>query len=473
MKSTENTSKPRDSNEPSLLKMMLFSCGYFFSTFVMITFNNYVWHFYEAELGLIDFLPTWPLFMTLANVIYTIWGVITNPLIGYLTDRPNRWTRKLGYHTPWIIIGGIPTIIMFLLLFIPPTVVGAESALPIFLYYVIVVLLYDVAYSLFQTHSFGGFAAHFRGDQARRKAGFMTQIFIMISNFLVVTIWSLIIKPGIPSTYTTAALISVMILILGLVLFYPGARESKKIKERFILGHETAEKSSFFKTLIFAMSQKNFVLAIFVYFIFNISIGLMLMNAVNFVDVVLGEEQYIRSIGSIFMLLFTVLAMPLWAKLAKKIGHSNTYAIGLLLFGISIFIGAFITTALQYYITTALGGVMGAMFLIMLSPVLADTYDEIALKAEKHQQATLIGIRNIFVRIGLPIQSVIIAILHTITAFNPHSTIHSAEAILGLRIIQGIPLIFCLIGAIIFLKYYDLKGEKKLNVLKQLRAKGL
>ena len=114
------------------------------------------------------------------------------------------------------------------------------------------------------------------------------------------------------------------------------------------------------------------------------------------------------------------------------------------------------------------------MFMIMLSPILADCYDEIAVKTNKHHETTLLGVRNFFVRASFLIQSFIVAIIHAITFYNPYDATHSPEALLGLRLIQGfLPFIFCFIGALIFFKWFDLKGRKKQEMLKKLREMGL
>jgi Na+/melibiose symporter-like transporter len=205
-----------------------------------------------------------------------------------------------------------------------------------------------------------------------------------------------------------------------------------------------------------------------------ISFGLMSMNTFNFVDDVLQEGQYIRSIGSILMLMSSIVTMPIWARLAKRIGHSNTYAIGLASYGVSLLLNLFIVNAFQFYLTSILNGVSGSLFMIMLSPVFADCYDEIAVKIKKHQQTTLIGIRNFFVRTSVMIQSFIIAIIHALTLYNPIDVSHQESALVGLRIIQGlIPFIVCILGALIFYRWYDLKGIKKQEVNRNLRELGL
>jgi len=474
MKPSNNDVNQAQPEEPSLIKMMMFSTGYFLNTFLMIAFNSYVWTFYEGELGLIGIAPLWPIYLAIANTLFTIWSMLINPVIGYFTDKPFKWTKKRGFHTPWIIIGGIPTIILFFFLFTPPQVSGIESILPILIYYIIIVLAYDMSYSLLQTHSFGAFAAHFRGDKTRRKGGIITQIFTFIANFIALTIWSLVIDPGNPTSFTIAAFISIIVLLISYAIFIPGSKESKVIKERFIVGYDNSDKISFFKTMKMGIKQKNFMLAVFSYLTFMVAFGLMSMNTVNFIDDVLHEGQYIRSLGSILMLLSSFITMPIWARLAKRIGHSNTYVIGLTAFGFSLLLNIFIVDAFQFYLASILNGVSGSLFLIMLSPVLADCYDEIAVKTKKHHQTTLLGIRNFFVRTSIAIQSFTIAIIHALTFYDPLDVSHQFNALMGLRIIQGlIPFIFCCVGALIFYKWYDLKGIKKQEVTRKLRELGL
>ena len=474
MNTLKNKSQPKNNEDPSTIKMIMFSMGYFFNGFLIVAFNNFVWHYYESELGLIDFIALWPIYMAIANVIFTIFSMVISPIIGFLTDKPNKWTQKLGFHTPWILIGGIPTIIFFFLIFTPPDIKGVESVFPILLYYLIIVILYDISNSLFQTHSFGAFPAHFRSDITRRKAGMITQIFIFIANFLTITIWSQIIIPGNKSTFIIAAFISFIILGVSLAIFIPGSKETIEIKERFIRGYETTERKTFIWTMKMAIKQKNFMLAVLTYIIFMIALGLMSMNTINFVDDVLQEEQFVRTIGSIFMLITSILTMPIWIYVAKKIEHSSLYTIGLLSFGFSLLLYSFISNIIGFYIVNLLTGISVAMFTIMLSPVLADSYDEITVKTNKHHEATLVGFRNVFIRISLLIQSFIVASIHAITLYNPNNLTHSYNALLGLRLIQGVfPFLFCLLGAIIFYKWFDLKGKKKQEIMQKLKEMGL
>ncbi|MFX1375816.1 MAG: MFS transporter [Promethearchaeota archaeon] len=472
--SLKKSSESMKSNEPTTLKMLLFSMGYFLNGFLIVAFGSFVWHYYESELGLIDITHLWPIYLAIANGIFTIFSMLINPIIGYLTDKPMKSTKKRGYHTPWVIIGGFPLSILFFLFFIPHNITGLESIFPILLYYLIIICLYDIFNSIYQTHSFGAFPAHFRGDKTRRKAGTITQIFIFIASFLAITLWSQIIVPGNSNSFTFAAFLSFLILFISLIIFIPGSKESEEIKDRYILAYETSEKKSFTTTMKMAIKQKNLMLVIFTYIFFMIALGLISMNTVNFIDDVLKESQTIRSTGSILTLFFSILTMPIWIRIAGKIGHSNTYLIGLFFLGCVLFLNLFVSNVSHYYIVVSLTGMASAMFTIMISPVLADCYDEFTVKTKKHHEATLIGVRNFFLRISITIQSVIVAFIHSFTYYNPNALNHDMKALFGLRIIQGLlPSLFCIIAAFIFYKWFDLKGKKKEEMIKRLNELGL
>jgi len=463
---------PDEVKKTSTLKMFTFSMGYFFNIFVMMAFNSFVWTFYEDNLGFAGQVSLWPLYMAMANVVYTIWSMVVGLLIGFYTDRPLKWTKKWGFHTPWVIIGGIPTIILFFLLFTPPSVTGVGSVMPVLLYYIIIVCLFDTFFSLINSHTFGAFGAHFRGETNRRKAGLISQIFTFIANFLTVGVWSLIITPGDPPSFMYAAMISVFILGGSLLVFFPGSKETEEIKERFIVGYENAEKISFFKTMKIVIKQKNFMLVLFTYIFFMIAMGLISMNSVNFIDDVLQADQEIRTIESSLMLLSSLLTIPIWFRVAKKIDHSTLFSLGLFIFGFVVLCNFFIVNLLQLFIIAFLRGIAIAMFLIMLSPLFADVYDEIAVKTHKHHQATLLGIRNLFFKISVTIQSFIVAIIHIITIYDPNNP--STMGIFGLRLIQGLlPFMFCSIGALTFYIWYDLKGKKKQIVMQKLKELGI
>ncbi|MHA1257157.1 MAG: hypothetical protein ACTSPS_16325, partial [Promethearchaeota archaeon] len=69
---------------------------------------------------------------------------------------------------------------------------------------------------------------------------------------------------------------------------------------------------------------------------------------------------------------------------------------------------------------------------------------------------------------------IILAGTHILTGYVPGATTQTELAQLGIRIHAGLfSAIFCFIGALLVLKFYDLKGEKREQIMASLREKGL
>jgi len=164
-----------------------------------------------------------------------------------------------------------------------------------------------------------------------------------------------------------------------------------------------------------------------------------------------------------------------WVVLAKKIGNKKVYGISLITTGVIWFFFSMISTPVQFFICAISLGLSMSGFLAMIMVILSDTFDEITLKCGRHQEATLLGITNFFLRISYLAVGAIIATVHILTAYNPDpAATQTPTAILGVRLLAGFfPGIFCIAGAIMFLIFYDLKGEKKLKMVAELRLKGL
>lgn len=73
-------------------KMMSWAFGDIIGFYLATSYVIFIFFFYEVEVG----LPV--ILVGFALVIYAIWNAISNPLVGYLTDKNFKWTRKWGYR---------------------------------------------------------------------------------------------------------------------------------------------------------------------------------------------------------------------------------------------------------------------------------------------------------------------------------------------------------------------------------------
>ena len=432
-------------------KMMSYSLGFLISTHLGGVLTAFVFFYYEVEVG----LPV--VLLGLAFIIFTLWNMVNDPLIGYLTDRPFRWTKKWGMRFPWILIGGFPMLICWFFLFTSPDI-DPDNPWPVFWYFIIVSCLMDTFYSLYTTHLNAGYTTHFRSDAERRRMSAISIIFNSIMALPLGFILPIFYVYGDRSTAIFAQLIIVIILGIFLIFTIPGIRESKDLKERFLLGYETTGRLSYWKTMKMAFQQRSFVISLTAGIIFMLGWLLHLASWFYFVKDILrmpfSVTVYIR-LATFFG--FT-LSVPLWIWISTRLGIVKALKLGILLAAIALTPLLWISTLEEAIIYSFLGGVALGGGLLLIGPVNADVNDDFTVTAGKHQEGILAGIRTFFYRFIIIFQAIILTMIHVMTGYNPDPrAVQTPLAIWGIRVQMGlIPSLLALVAFLFMYKLYDL-----------------
>ncbi|MHA1671348.1 MAG: MFS transporter [Promethearchaeota archaeon] len=447
-------------------KILSYSTVWFMDAIILAFYGVTVFYFYEVEIG----IPA--IFVAIAYGIFAIWNMINDPLSGYLTEKPRSWSKKYGLRTPWIILGAFSSSIVFVFIFLPLEVNSVASSIIIFIYLIFIVCFFDLCYSIFNQNFAGGIANMFRTDQERRKVGGIGIIFSTLGVFLTnAIILPNFIEYGNKGSFLFAALITFVIMLVNSIILIPGVREPEDVKMRYFRGYESQESDiNFIKILKIALKKKNFVIYIIVYLFFAISYNLFFASQIYFAKDVLNEDLSVMMVPQIMFFIGFLIAIPIWLKLAKKIGNHIIYGVGYILFGSVFFSLMWISTVLETSIAYLIGGFFYACSASILIAIQSDVYDEITIEIERHQEATLQGVSNFFIRIAYLFIGIIISVTHVLTLYNPDPlAIQSPLAILGVRIHTGlIAAILLIIGGILFLIFYDIKEPKKEMIRKKL-----
>jgi len=117
----------------------------FLNEFIDMAFASFGFYYYESEIG----LNVW--FVGLGYIIFAIYNAINDPLVGYTTNRPFKFTKKWGRRFPWILFGGFLWILSYYLIFSPPAVSTQtiSGSLIIFAWLVFATCLFDTFASIF------------------------------------------------------------------------------------------------------------------------------------------------------------------------------------------------------------------------------------------------------------------------------------------------------------------------------------
>jgi len=448
-------------------KMIFYAFGSIISMHLIVAFDTYIFYFYEVEVG----LPV--LMLSLAVIIYTLWALISSPIIGYLTDRPFKWSKKYGFRLPWIIFGCIPSLLLYILVFTPPN----TNPWSIFWYLIIIACFFETFFTIYRLHYSGLYANLFREDSERKKA---TVISFLISNpiTLVLTLFPLfIIVYGNRNTFVLTALITVAIMFFCHILTIPGIIESDEMKKRFLQGYineHSQEKVSFSKIFKVIVRNKNFIVTLTSFALTYVALMLYYASMMYFYKDILRVPLTNLIWAALGSFLTMTISMPLWNKIGQKHEHKTMYIVGLILSAATLIPFLWITTLTEFTIIVIIRGVAMAGFIIMFQPMAADNMDEITLKCERHVEPTLSGLSSIIFRSSAIFIALIIGWIHIATNYNPNpDAIQTPLAVWGVRVHTALIPMLLLILAFIVVLPYDLNSEKKQEMKQKMREMGL
>jgi len=441
-----------------------YSLGSFFDDFGTTVMGTWYYIFYETEIRLSAIL------VSLAIAIYGIWNAVNDPIAGYISDYPFKFTRKRGKRFTWFIISAIPCAIVFIFIFTPPI----SNDLIEFMWLLIFLCLFDTLFSFMMINWQAIFPDKYRSHEERTRVGAIQTI---LSNFgLVIGIavpWTIITDnpPGsnIPS-YISMAMLTTIILFIIVILMIPGTLEEQEHIERsYQIDHKKEDGRAFTDTFKFAIREKNFMAYLVAYLAQVTVMVIMLASLPYWVKFVLVADPILEQLLFVPFLLADILSIPFWIRISRKYGNRIGYMCGTGLTAIFLtftlipfdIIGSFVCM-------TLIGFSMGATWSLMY-PTFSDVIDEIVVKTGYREEGLYYGLRRLFSRLSIVIQAITFGIIHPLTNFNPGSLTQSIPAQWGIMIgMLAVPAFFYFLGFLCMWKIYDLNPKKVQEIKNQL-----
>jgi len=451
-------------------KMISYAFGYVIINYFLYYGLAPLFYFYEVEIGLNVVL------IGIAFVIFAIWNMINDPLIGYFTDKPRKWSRKWGVRRPWIMLAAGPMLVLYILIWTPLTFAGA---MVIFIYFIIVTCVFDTFFSIYNVHIYGGFTNQFPTEFERRRAFAIATLFMgAVLTFLQIVGFA-IVKQGSPETFVILSIVIVGILIVFNIILFAGLKESEGMKNMLIEGAAKTEDQTFFSVMKTSLKRKNFVLSVMGYTVQITAMALWTAGLFYYYPDVLGLEYTAAILPALVMIIAFMAFIPLWSNFSKKHGFKRTYYTCFFLHGLSFLPFLFIQPGpYALYLVMFFSFIQGIFYggeVSMLMPVAADAIDDVSIHLGNRQDGTLQGIRTFFFRIGIIVVGVVFTLTSLMTGYNtiPGAT-QTPLAIWGVRFKTALlPALMYVLMALIFYLFYDLEGDKKIAVMKQCKEMGL
>ncbi|MFX1338984.1 MAG: MFS transporter [Promethearchaeota archaeon] len=436
--------------------MISYNFGSFCREFIAMAFAVLVFFYYEVEIG----LNVW--ILGLGLTIFAIYNAINDPLLGYLTNRPFKFTRKWGRRLPWMLLGGLPLGFSYFLIFIPPNVDPKAGAWILFGWLVFTTCLFDTFHSIFFVNYQALFPDKFRSVKERRTVVGFQVILGAIGVALGAILPPLLITFGDLESYIFQGFVVFVIGLVTIIFAIPGWREDPKMIERYLESVQEKVETPFISATKQAFKQKAFVGYIVLYTMYFVIINSMQASLPYVVLFILKMPAGATSLIMAGFLLGAMISVPIWVKIAQKTNDNRKIMlVTSILMGFFVFPLAFI----QDYYLMAFGvfiwGLAQGGYWAMIFPTFSDVIDESVVLHEKREEGTYIGIQQFFGRLGLIIQVMSFAIVHTLTGFVEGSKTQTPLAIWGIRVhLAIIPGIAIILGALVFWKMYDLNPRR-------------
>jgi len=427
----------------------------FLSEFIEMAFTTWAFAYYQSVLGL------HPIYVGVGFALFAIWNAINDPLLGFITNRPFKFTRKWGRRFPWIIIGGIPYVLSYTIIFLPTNVDPVSDAWILFTWLLFSTCLFDTFNSVFFINYVSLFPDKFRSVKERRKATAIQTPIGIIGIALGFLIPPLIVDDAFPFTFIIQGAIISAIGLVVLALAIPGCTEDQITINKYLDKHKDyVKETSFFKSLKGALKQKNFMIFIISYTLYRFLIISIQASIYYVVTFIMGEQEVIMTYLSASFLIGALISSPLWALLAHKTNNNKkVMAISSFMLVATTIPLMFIDNWVFMLFPIVLWGVGEGGYWAMIAPVLGDVIDESVTITKKREEGVYNGFLQFFGRLSLLMQAGSFTIIMLITSF--HIDPYSDPALFGIDLFFAlIPGIAMLIGSIIFLKYYKLTPDK-------------
>ncbi len=449
-----------DVQKISLRRKLAFACGEVGDNVALNTFTFLIFTFYFTVVK----IPT-PL-MTVGFIFWAIWNAINDPLIGYLSDKTkSRWGRRI----PWLVGATVPLGILMVLLFTPPSTFTQNSS--VFIYFMIILILFDVAYTSFNLNYNSLFSEMFVDMRERSATGRIRIIFVLLATMFALVFPTFVIEDitnefGNPATLTqyqiTGIVAAIIIIVFYVLILKWGVKDPKHLSK------DAESAMSFAKTLKFTFKHKSFLWFLFpalgTWLVINILPTLAPLFFTHAVGI--NDPEFI---GILLLVDFLVAAAstPLWEKIRVKKGARTCGLIGISVWIVAVLLFAFSSDFVMALIFMLINGLGLGGGLYFYDQCIAEIIDEDEITYGVRRSGIYYAVLNFFIRFSMILNFVIIGMVFTSTDWMNYDPNPGVDVILGLRILMGVYPAIVLGLSLIGMYFYPIKGER----LKENRKK--
>jgi len=380
----------------------------------------------------------------LAVMLGKIWDAVTDPVMGYISDRT---VSRMGRRRPYIVFGAIPLMLTMIFFFKVP---GFTDPVALTVWATIALCLLNTAYTIVNV-PYASLTPELTKDYNERTSlnGYRFG-FAVIGTILGAGV----VLPLIGMAPTKGQGFLLVGIIFGVLMAVTSLITGLSVKEK----HRSSEvPHGFFKTYSAVFTNKPYLILLFTY--------ALNLTGLNFLQGILAyyfkyvfRNEGLTTIAMLMLLVVAMLFIPVSVLVAKRIGKKRTYQICFAILAAVCLAIFFLGHRMPPAFTIVLmvfGGVGIGFGYVPPYAMLPDTVEVEAAKSGRRNEGAYYGIWTLMSKLGTSAATAMLGFILAAAHYVPDVP-QGPDALFAIRLLVGpIPAVILVLAAVL-VQFYPL-----------------
>lgn len=405
-------------------------------------------------------LPVW-VFAAASMIlsVMRIFDAFNDPITGLLIDNiRSPW----GKFKPAILVGGVLSAVTSILLF-----ANIGTGWSFVILFGLAYLLWDITYGINDIGYWTLLPVMSSDQKQREKTGTFARICANIGMYIIMVAWQPVTSAlgDTPQVWFWCAVVLAAVFLLGLLFPLLGVKEKRIAPEK--------QESTSFKQMWKALVGNDQLMWT------TLAMGLFMVGYCTTVNFAVTYMKYIFGDEGMYVVLVAVVGvsqlgtLAVYPRIAAKLNRRQLYTLGTALVVLGYLVFFFAEISLVLIVMGAVLVFIGQAFIqTLMLMFLADTVEYGQWKLGKRNESITFSIQPFINKIGGAISTGVVSITLLLSGVKVDGGTAEVIDASGKLVIKGamflLPLVFILLGYVIYLKKYKIDEAFYIQILKDL-----